>query len=208
MYTINIDTYAQNIKALVTQITDVNVSTAGRRTQRTSSTVMHEIIVVSGVSRVTLLLQEGGLYIKGFRNTHGTYRFRNENSITGTQLSFSCSYIGTNSIGIFADDDSNNDIKKVARSKHSIDQAVRDLAAYNGGRDNSLKIPLALMVFLISESLRFTVVYDKMVEVCKGNGMTFTFGQFQKWVQSWSSISDGSAIPAGTCQAHVFTYQS
>ena len=67
----------------------------------------------------------------------------------------------------------------MARSKHSIDQAVRDLAAYNGGRDNSLKIPLALMVFLISESLRFTVVYDKMVEVCKGNGMTLHSANFK-----------------------------
>lgn len=203
MPNVNLDTYPQDIKALTTLVTDVNVATAGRRIQRTGSAVIHDVTVLSGNNQVVLLLQEGGLYIKGFRNAQGTYRFKGELPTTGNHLSFSCSYIGTNSIGIYEDEN----VKTQARSKNSIDQAIRDLAAYNGGVDNTLRVPLALLVFLISESIRFTVVYDKMVEVCKGNGATYTFAQLQKWVQSWQSISDGSNVPAGTHQAHLFTWQ-
>lgn len=203
---LDIDRYAQTMKQLAISVTDANPMTAGRRVQRVNSTQMHNVRVVSGTNNVTLILQESGLYIKGFQNDNGTFYFKtNPATIGGKALSFSCSYVGSNSMGIY--EIGSDAVKTTQRSKHSINQAIIDLAAFNGGTDNGLKVPLALMVMLISESIRFTVVYDLMVEVCKGAGKTYCFKDVQTWVQAWQGISVGS-VPTGTHQAHLFTWYS
>ena len=201
---LDIDRYAQDMKALAQAVTNVNPANAGRRVQNVASTATVTVRVISGTNEVTLVLAESGLYIKGFTNAHGTYYFKADPApVGGTMLSFGCSYIGTKSLGIYED----ATVKTTARSKISIDQAIRDLSAFAGGTDNALKVPLAILVMLVSESIRFTVVYDRMVEVCKGAGRTYTFADFQKWVQAWKSISEGT-LPAGTSQAHLFTWYS
>ncbi len=47
------------------------------------------------------------------------------------------------------------------------------------------------MVFLISEAIRFTIVFDRMVETCKGNGETLSFAELRAYVQNWAALSSG-----------------
>jgi len=206
MPNVSLDHYAQDIKALAPLVTDVAVGgLGGPRIQRANSNVILDVVVISGNVSVTLLLAEGGLYIKAFRNATNTFYFKPGEDDPpvpqgGKKLSFGCSYIGNNSMGIYE----NEHTKTTARSKQSLDQAVRDLSAYTAGVEDPLKVPLALLVMAVSESLRFTIVYDKMVQICKGAGDTFTFADVQKWVQNWKKMANGE-YPPGTLAKHVFT---
>ncbi len=86
----------------------------------------------------------------------------------------------------------------------NIVESVRALAAFTGGNDLDLKIPLATMVFLISEAIRFTIVYDRMVETCKNRGGAFSFAELQPYVQNWEDLSAGKPV-SGTLPDKVFT---
>ncbi len=200
---IDIDRYAQTMRVLARAVTTVGAN--GFRVQNTGSMTVHDVGVFQGANRVTLKIQESGLYVKGFSNANGTYYFKTDPvTVGGTPLKFSCSYIGSNSIGIYVDSD--DKVCKEQRSKKQIVDAITALAAFAGGNDLHLKVPLAIMVMLVSESIRFTVVYDRMVEICKGAGVSFSFKEFQKWVQAWEDISTGN-LPQGTSQNHLFTRQ-
>lgn len=200
---VDIDRYSETMRVLARAIT--NVGTDGRRVQRTGSTASHEVRVNSGLNAVTMIVLEGGLYVKGFRNAHGTFFFKTDPpTLGGTALRFGCSYVGSNSIGIYVD--SGDAVCKQKRQKQDITNAIILLSQFQGGNDLALKVPLAIMVLLISESIRFTIVYDRMVEVCKGTHKQFSFLEFQKWVQAWEDISTGM-LPEGTSQSHLFTYQ-
>jgi len=197
---LRLDSYSQDMRALARAVTDVPAAT-GQRVQRAGSTTMVDVNVHNGAEQVTILLREGGLYVKGFRNDQGTDYFFKEPEAAGNQLKFSCSYVGNYSIGIFTDPDHRD--TKATRSRNDLDRAVRDLAAFRGGNDLHLKIPLALMAFSISESIRFSTVFDRMIEVCRGN-KTFTFLEFKDYVQNWQAITEGR-VPAGVKPNSVFT---
>ena len=205
-FNVNLANYRADLPALTQGVTAVRAN--GKRTQNAASTQMHNVFVISGGSQVSLQLREGGLYIKGFTNSAGTaYLFKEHEQNSGNRLSFTCSYVGTQSIGIFNSDTQNLLDAAMDRSVASLDQAVRDLAAFTGGTDNALKIKLALLVFLISESIRFGIIYKKMWKVCEG-ASTFTFAEFKDYVQNWEAISLGTNMPVGTNQERLYTWHS
>lgn len=199
MPTLNLDSYAQDMRALAPLLTDAK--TGGRRVQRVGSKEIAEVTVIADTLSVTMLIQESGLYTKGFLNAHGRWYFKGE-GLGGNELKFSCSYVGSGSIGIFADSQ-NPEIQR-RRTMANIVESVRALADFTGGNDLNLKVPLATMVFLISESIRFTIVYDRMVETCKNMGGAFSFAELQPYVQNWEDLSSGKAVP-GTHPGTIFT---
>ncbi len=199
MPTLNLDRYAQDMRALAPLLTDARIG--GRRVQRVGSKEIAEVTVIAGTLSVTMLIQESGLYTKGFRNQHGRWYFKGE-GLGGSELKFTCSYVGSGSIGIFADSQ-NPEIQR-RRTMANLVESVRALAAFTGGNDLDLKIPLATMVFLISEAIRFTIVYDRMVETCKNRGGAFSFAELQPYVQNWEDLSSGKPV-SGTLPDKVFT---
>ncbi len=199
---LRLDTYPQDMKALALLVTDASTVPGGHRVQRVASTAMVDInVVATGAAQITMLVKESGLYCKGFRNGNGTFYFKDENN-GANELRFGCSYVGSNSLGIFTD--GGTDIAKKPRAKKDIVQSVTTLAAFAGGNDLHLKEHLATMVFCVSEAIRFTIVYDRIVEVCKGNGATFNFRDLRAYVQNWSELSSGGRV-AGTTPNKVFT---
>lgn len=200
---LNLDTYPQDIRALAAVVTDPpGGGNNNRRTQRTGSATMVDVDVTwEGGASVTMLLQEGGLYIKGFRNPQGTYNFKVDPApLVGSLLSFTCSYVGTNSIGIY---EYPEDTGKHGRA--ALEAAVRRLAAYDGGVDSGLRVPCALMVMLISESMRFKYVAKTMQDVCTYQ-RELEFANVKDYVQNWQAMSTGAAVPMGTSIAEIWTY--
>lgn len=202
MPNLNLDTYAQDMRALAPLLTDAKVG--GRRVQRVNSQAVADVNVVAGDLSVTMLIRESGLYTKGFRNAQGTWYFKGDGD-NANELKFSCSYVGSGSIGIFTEAD--GDDAKRLRTKANIIESVRALSSFAGGNDLNLKIPLATMVFVVSEAIRFTIVYDRIVETCKGQGGTFSFKELKDYVQNWQSLSGGTG-PAGVLPNTVFTSHS
>lgn len=198
MPTLNLDSYAQDLTALRQLVSEARAG--GGRTQKTSSKASVDVTVIAGGATITVLMLEAGLYVKGFRNAKGTYLFAGEKG--GTNLKFGCSYVGSGNIGIFNSDDG----AKVKQAKKDVLAAVATLAAFNGGNDLNLKVPLATMAFLISEALRFTVIADKMAEVLGSYDVTFTFLEFKEYVQNWAAMSGGSG-PAGVIKNSVAIFQ-
>lgn len=205
MPNLSLDRYPQDMRALAPLVTDAKPG--GRRVQRTSSTATADVTVIgSPEASVTMIVQESGLYVKGFRNQHGSFYFNGANG-GSNELKFGCSYVGSYSLGIFNDD--LTEAKKL-RSKKDLVAAVTALAGFQGGanaNDLHLKVPLTLMVFAISEAIRFTIVYDRIVEACKGAGGTFSFYELRNYVQNWSALSAGEAV-SGAQANTVFTSHS
>ena len=201
MPNLDLDNYAQDMAALIPLVTDVGTTTS--RKQRVSSKTIVEVTVTSNNLSVTMLIQESGLYIKGFRNDNGRWYFKGED-LGASQLKFTCSYVGSGSIGIFAD--STNAETGRDRNRGNIDQAVRALSTFAGGNDLDLKIPLATMAFLLSESIRFSIVLDHMTRACDYSG-TFSFADLQAYVQNWGDLSAGKAV-TGTVAGNVYTSHS
>lgn len=205
MPNLSLDRYPQDMRALAPLVTDPKPG--GRRVQRVASTATVDVnVVASGNSSVTMIIQESGLYVKGFRNPFGSFYFNGANN-GSSELKFGCSYVGSYSLGIFNDDLTE---AKKSRAKKDLVSAVATLAAFQGGtnaNDLHLKIPLTLMVFAISEAVRFTIVYDRIVETCKGAGGTFSFFELKDYVQNWSDLSVGTPI-TGTQTNTVFTSHS
>jgi Ribosome inactivating protein len=202
MPNLRLDSYPQDMKALTLQVTDPSTAPGGHRVQRAASTAMVDVdVIASAAAQVTMLVKESGLYCKGFRNGHGTFYFKDENG-GANELRFGCSYVGSNSIGIFVDPDSA--VTKKQRAKRDIVESVATLAAFNGGNDLHLKEHLATMVFCVSEAIRFTIVYDRIVETCTGAGATFSFRDLRAYVQNWGALSSGERVD-GTTPNKVFT---
>lgn len=199
MPTLNLDRYAQDMRALAPLLTDAKPG--GRRVQRVKSTAISDVTIVAGTLSVTMLVQESGLYIKGFFTPHGRWYFK-DSGLGANELKFSCSYVGSNSLGIFSDS-ANPEIARL-RTMANLTESVRALSDFRGGNDLHLKIPLATMAFLVSEAIRFTIVYDRMVETCKNQGGRFSFGELQPYVQNWGDLSEGKRVP-GTNPDKVFT---
>lgn len=205
-FNFDLDNYRNDLPILTQGVTAVRAN--GKRTQNAASTQMHTITISSSGSQVILHLQESGLYIKGFTNSAGTiYYFKEDGVVTGNRLSFSCGYVGTNSIGIFNSNPQDLLDQSANRGRASLDQAIRDLAAHAGGTDNALKLKLAMLVFLTSESIRFGIIYKKMWKVCAYES-EFTFAEFKDYVQNWETISSGVNIPTGTNQERLYTWHS
>jgi hypothetical protein len=204
MPNLSLDNYFADLRALALVVTDPpGPGNNNFRTQRAASTTMVDVVVTwqGGVS-VTMLLREGGLYIKGFRNAHGTYYFKEDPApIGGTMLSFGCSYIGTNSIGIYE-----HPVDSGTHERAALEGAVRKLEAYAGGMDSGLKVACALMVMLISESIRFKYVAKKMTKICDYTGPGLQFADVKDYVQNWQSMSTGAAVPMGTTIDEIWTY--
>lgn len=204
MPNLSLDAYPQDIRALALVVTDPpGVGNNNRRTQRAASQTMVDVVVTwNGGASVTMLLREGGLYIKGFRNAQGTYYFKEDPApIGGTMLSFSCSYVGTKSIGIYEHPEDNGTYDRGA-----LEGTVRKLSEYAGGVDNGLRVSCALMVMLISESLRFKYVAKKMTKICDYTGPGLQFANVKDYVQNWQSMSTGAAVPMGTTIDELWTY--
>jgi Ribosome inactivating protein len=179
----------------------------GARKVKGDSTAVHEITVTAGDTSVLLYVAENQFYMLGFRTTAGTvYRFKDK-EIPGqagaTSLGIGCSYVGSQSLEIYEAADAVQDAK---RNRESIITAVKKLAGFAGGSSAEVKNFLAILVFFICESLRFTKIFGRMVKVAN-EGNTFSFREFQTLVQSWSAISTG-ANPPGTTKADVYILQA
>lgn len=201
MPNLDLDRYAADMRALAAIVTDAKPG--ARRVQRTASIESADVDVKSGASQVTVLLQESGLYVKGFRNTHGTWYFKNSNG-GANELKFSCSYVGSNSLEIFTNP--NSDTCTRQRNRGNLDAAITTLSLFRGGNDLELKVPLATMAFIISEAIRFTNVYYHVTQCCTYKG-TFSFLDLKDYVQNWQGISEGRPV-AGTVSGTIFTAHS
>jgi hypothetical protein len=190
------------MKRLIGQVTSVCEATGKRKTKKGPG--LQDVLVKCADAEVMWKLREKDLYIIAFTNKSGTYYFKDDERQGVKKLPFSASYTSTTGVGILAD--STSAIATARRSKQSIEQAIRDLENYanDTSKANELKKSVAIIAYLISESMRFKKMYKKMCDVTKGAD-TFTFAEFEIYVKNWSDISTGK-LPAGTTQAELSTY--
>jgi hypothetical protein len=198
MPNLDLDRYPADMRALAAAVTDAQPG--ARRVQRTASTQIVDVDVISGTSRVTVLLQESGLYVKGFRNANGAWYFKGSNG-GANELKFSCSYVGSNSLEVFSDPTSDTCTRQ--RGRVNLDAAITTLSLFRGGNDLDLKTPLATMAFIVSEAIRFTNVYYHVTQCCAYKA-TFSFLDLKDYVQNWQAISEGKP-PAGVVPGTIFT---
>lgn len=198
MPNLDLDRYAADMRALAAAVTDAKPG--ARRVQRTASTQIVDVDVRSGTSQVTVLLQESGLYVKGFRNAQGTWFFKGSNG-GANELKFSCSYVGSNSLGIYVDTAADACTRQ--RDRGNLNAAITTLSRFAGGNDLALKVPLTTMAFIVSEAIRFTNVYYHVTQCCASKG-TFSFLDLKEYVQNWQDISEGKP-PAGIVPGTIFT---
>lgn len=205
-FAIDLDRYFSDMRALAPNVS--KVSTGGYRVVKGDSTAQHLINLKDGTDTLTLYLNEANFYVLGFKNSANTvFRF-SDHEITGqasaVNLGISGAYVGTNSLGLY-ESVGKSDLQKF-RKRKQISEAVTTLRGWVGGKGSKaedIAIHLATMIFLISESLRFTKIFGHMVAAVKDEAH-FTFAEFQDYVQSWNKISTGSGPPAGTTLADVF----
>ena len=205
-YTLGLDSYLSDMKGIAPNICD-NVN--GVRKCRSGSDVVHTISLSNGIGHtITVYMGEAQFYIYGFSNASGVFRFKDK--VIDTQagaknLGIGCAYVGTQSLGILNDGGQATS----ERSRESLVSAVKTLASHSGGDAEPLKVPLALVVFLVSESLRFAKIIMRMHAVLTyGKTPTFTFKEFADLVQNWAAISSGQNLPPGTTLTDVAIRQA
>lgn len=202
-YTVDINDYANGMNLLLAGVTDPRP--AGGRMARSASTVIEEVTVTDGSHSVTLLLQVSDLYIIGFENDHGTFRFNDHVAHGATTLPIGCSYTASGAVGILRE--SGSLIETSERSQASIVSAIIQLSGYQpgGGVDIGMKKNLGIMMYLISEALRFKSIRTKMEAVLSYIG-SFSFAEFRAWVTNWAALSAGGMVD-GVPPDDVQTYQ-
>lgn len=206
MFSVNLDSYRQDLRVLANGLTDPNPGGLGApRIQRIASTAVAEVELTAGGSKIVVTIEESGLYVKGFRNEHGSFWFKGTNN-GSSELRFNCSYSDPDGIAIFSGS-ANADARRNRHSRATIEGAVAELAAFRGGNDLRLKVPMGLLAFVLSEAVRFTYVYYKVGEVSRSNDAFFTFAQYQVYLQNWKDMSHGG-VPPGAVPNKVYTAHS
>jgi hypothetical protein len=185
---INVDKYPESMKGLIGQITSIN-PVNGQRTRNTGANVLHDVILKGGANQITLIINEADLYIFGFRNANGTFRFADKAILGSVPLPIGCSYTAATGLGVLRDRQAG--VAIAPRSLASVNHAIQSLSLYNGGPVNAAD--LAAMCYFISEALRFKPIFQKMVRVVK-QGSSFTFAEFADWVTNWANISGGAPV--------------
>jgi hypothetical protein len=197
--------YPENMKGMIGTFTHIGGN--GNRTRNSTANALHDITVKANGAQVTLFLNEADLYLFGFRNAQGSFRF-NDKAVPGaTALPIGCSYTAANCISVLRDRTSG--AATANRNLASISGAIANLSAYNGGPVTGAD--LGLMCYFISESFRFRNIFHRMVRVVK-NGAAFTFVEFADWVTNWANLSGGVPVPVAQgavspTPADLATYQ-
>ncbi len=204
-FTIELDKYSGMMKALIGRITALD---GQKRVVNADSSATHDVTLSfdGGLAdgKVTLVLKESNLYILGFKNSAGTeYRFKDFPMSGAQTLAIGSHYTKANCISILRDESAS--IATSQRSRQSIEQAIRVLASYQGGSVlDTEKAAFGMMTFVLSESIRFKTLYQKMCRVMN-DGETFSFGSFKPYVCYWEDLSAGGAV-AGAVGNSISTY--
>lgn len=199
MPNLDLNTYSEQMKTLTVAMTDERVG--GRRVQRTSSTTRASVVLsVDGVTKITAIIAESSLYVKGFSNAQGSFYFKGDNG-GKNELKFGCNYSDPNGLGILSGGSNEG---KTSRARKDIVNALDTLSQFAGGNDLALKVPLAIVAHYVSEAIRFTTIYHVFVNVMK-RGATFTFADLQCYTQYWEDLSSDKPV-TGAVADSVYTY--
>lgn len=185
-FVVDLNKYPESMKGMIGHITSL---VDGRRTVRHGSHAVHKVLVKCDDHKVTLVLQESDLYMLGFINSHGTFRFSDHPGGEGsTLLPIGSSYTKPLCISILR----GGDVQYRVLKRADIISAIITLSGYTAGTDvkELMKISLGIMAYMISEALRFKNMFQKMSFVLKSGG-GFTFAEFAEYVKNWQSISNG-----------------
>ncbi|HVY62538.1 MAG TPA: ribosome-inactivating family protein [Planctomycetota bacterium] len=184
---LDLSKYPESMKGIIGNIADKDGQI---HKCRNPSVKIHEIEVKGGDDKVSVYVREENLYLVAFKNANGTFCFKGDTGHApagATELNQSCSYTAADGIGIFRAPATEN----AERDGGAVISAVARVAAHSGkDLTSDEKVALGILVYAISEALRFKKVYQKFDAVCR-QGKKFKFVEFKDLVTNWHNICGG-----------------
>jgi hypothetical protein len=156
------------------------VSAGGYRYCDTESTREDSLVVSDSADGPSckLLLRHSDLYIIGFENDRGQVFGFKEDGPTGpaTRIMLGSNYT-----------DLSLSSKRENISRKTLSEAIAAFAKHRGEKGRDLEVPLLSMTLLVSESLRFKSVNERMRCIAAGSGASTQFARWQDTVTAWNS---------------------
>jgi len=176
-FNLDLDNYANDHLVLWTTLT--KVSAAGYRYCDTTSQLEHTVTVKSGNTSCVLYLRQRDFYIVGFKGgDNKVYAFQdNAPTVFNTKLSMASHYAKLGG-------------KSTTIDRTALDNAIVAFGGHTGTSWNGLDAPLLALILLVSESLRFRDIQERMRQVTKSKGATTTFNAWYSTVTNWESSTD------------------